>query len=72
MFHALQYPQEPNSLTLKMEAALYIYKRENNYDFHGAITQKFVILIYHSTIHLWPILGRPLPFLPLIITYSMD
>jgi len=55
-----------------MEAALYTYRQGNNYDLHGAITQKFVILICHPTIYLWPVLGRPLPFLPLIITYSMD
>lgn len=72
LLHSLQYPQKPNSLTLKMEPALYIYRRKNDYNLNDRITQKFVILIYHPTIHLWPVLGRPLPFLLLIITYSMD
>jgi len=61
---SLKYSQEPNSLNLKMEAALYTFRRENNYDRHGAITHKFVIFIYHPTIHLRPVLGRPLPFIP--------
>jgi len=72
LLHSRQYSQEPNSLTLKMEAALYTCGRKNNYDLHGAITQKFVISIYRPTIHLWHVLVRPLAFTPLITTYSMD